>query len=596
MRKTRQFLLLTLGIVFFFSCEKQVPVSPSPQKPSSDLRKITLTAIFPTLTKSALQDGEKVLWTPGDKISVFYGSSQAEFTSTNAEPVSTAEFTGYIEAPSDISNEQLSLYGVYPYSSTNQLSEGVVTVSLPAEQPAVVGTFADDLSISVGRSTGTAMTFYNVCGLVELSVSREDVTKVTLSGLGDELLAGTLSVSIGSDGIPSVAGVTDGSTSVSVSAPEGEYLTPGAAYYLVVAPTVLSQGVKVGVETDEALMIKRIEKPLEVKRSVVSVLSGVDEGALPEFVPFADAAFKAYCVENFDTDGDGEISLAEAETVTQISCTDMGISSLGGIKYFPNLTVLECSNNDQIGVLDVSHLHSLRILLCGNTGLTTLDVTNNPDLVELDCAVNDLVALDVSGNSCLESLTVYSCSLHSLDLSGNPALRIIQADFNALEVLDVSNNPALTDLHCAGNQLTSLDVSGLSELNELHCDKNQLSVIDVSRNENLEVLNCSDNPISTLDISETPMLRDLACSGNQLSVLDVSNNPYLTYLCCENNALENLDLSNNPLLQSLRAESNPLEYIYVSVGQSMEVIEIPEGAQLIQKASNSTENFTREEW
>lgn len=54
-------------------------------------------------------------------------------------------------------------------------------------------------------------------------------------------------------------------------------------------------------------------------------------------VKFEDAAFKAYCVENFDTDKNGEISLEEAAKVLIIDCEGKGIASLEGIQYFTAL-------------------------------------------------------------------------------------------------------------------------------------------------------------------------------------------------------------------------------------------------------------------
>ena len=50
-----------------------------------------------------------------------------------------------------------------------------------------------------------------------------------------------------------------------------------------------------------------------------------------DVISFADANFKAYCAENFDTDGDGEISEDEANAVTAISASMLNVTSLIGI-------------------------------------------------------------------------------------------------------------------------------------------------------------------------------------------------------------------------------------------------------------------------
>ena len=53
-----------------------------------------------------------------------------------------------------------------------------------------------------------------------------------------------------------------------------------------------------------------------------------------------DSAFRTYCLENFDFDKDGKLSMEEAEKVTRIDINYKGIRSLTGIAYFKNLEIL----------------------------------------------------------------------------------------------------------------------------------------------------------------------------------------------------------------------------------------------------------------
>ena len=101
-------------------------------------------------------------------------------------------------------------------------------------------------------------------------------------------------------------------------------------------------------------------------------------------IVFSDAGFKNYCVTNFDTDGDGEISPYEAWFVTRIGCSDNGLISLEGIEYFSNLEYLDVSGNTLLSRLDVSK----------NTALASLDVSNNTSLASL--VVSETVKLIVS--------------------------------------------------------------------------------------------------------------------------------------------------------------------------------------------------------
>ena len=100
------------------------------------------------------------------------------------------------------------------------------------------------------------------------------------------------------------------------------------------------------------------------------------------FITFADAAFKACCVENFDTNSDGEISPEEAQAVTAIDCSGKNITSLVGIEYFTNLDTLNCSDNTSLTTIDVSSHTSLTTLnISGNTSLTTIDCNNGIHIV-----------------------------------------------------------------------------------------------------------------------------------------------------------------------------------------------------------------------
>ena len=80
---------------------------------------------------------------------------------------------------------------------------------------------------------------------------------------------------------------------------------------------------------------------------------------LPDtIIHFKDERFKAYLIQNFDTDQDGEISTEEALMIRVVYCNNMHIKSLRGIEYFTNLKILYCSEN-HIKSLDLSQNTSL---------------------------------------------------------------------------------------------------------------------------------------------------------------------------------------------------------------------------------------------
>ena len=112
---------------------------------------------------------------------------------------------------------------------------------------------------------------------------------------------------------------------------------------------------------------------------------------------FQDSAFKAYLVENFDRDGDNELSPEEAEFITRIDTPGTlsrpgKIRDLTGIEALTSLERLECSFEP---IKKLPRLpDSLQLLLCTNTDLEVfpdlpssvkdLEINNNR-LTHKDC-------------------------------------------------------------------------------------------------------------------------------------------------------------------------------------------------------------------
>ena len=570
-------------------------------------QELTITASLgePETRTERASDGS-VLWSPGDEISLFYGSGSAggsRFTAQNTETAKTVNFTGtigVITGGNNIAVEDTYFWAVYPYDAAASCDGSSITTMLPSVQTATAGTFADDLFPSMGRSQGLNMSFYNICGGIKFTVSEEGIKSVTLKSNSGEPIAGTISAAF-DNGVPVVTGVAGGSDSITLQAPAGETFATGQAYYFVMVPTVFETGFTLTFSKGYAVAERVITSKASIKRSVFGTMNTPDVGLEWEtlYVPIPDANFKAYMIQNFDTNGNGELDLDEAEAVTGIEVNTDNIESLEGIEYCKNLGYLSCygttsywseaeqryigsgqlskldvSQNtaltelycyrNQLTSLDVSQNTALTSLYCYYNQLTSLDVSQNTALIQLDCRYNQLTSLDVSKNSALTSLYCYYNQLTSLDVSKNTALYYLDCNYNKLTSLDVSQNTALKSLRCSSNQLTSLDVSKNTALAELYCSSNQLTSLDVSQNTALQSLSCQYNQLTSLDVSQNTALQSLNCYRNQLTSLDVSQNTALTYLNCSSNQLTSLDVGKNSALKSLRCYSNQLTSLDVS--------------------------------
>lgn len=157
------------------------------------------------------------------------------------------------------------------------------------------------------------------------------------------------------------------------------------------------------------------------------------------FTKITDDAFLESCLP-FDTNGDGKLSLEEAQEVKQITIYSKQIASLAGIEYFTSLETLECNGNPFTS-LDVSKNTALTILFCSECGLKTLDISKNTELKEFSCSNNQLTTLDLSSNT---KLTDADCSS------------------NKLTSMDISKNTALMWFSCYDNRMSALDATGMA--------------------------------------------------------------------------------------------------------------------------------------
>ncbi|MBR4848419.1 MAG: hypothetical protein IKV07_03570, partial [Bacteroidaceae bacterium] len=292
-------------------------------------------------------------------------------------------------------------------------------------------------------------------------------------------------------------------------------------------------------------------------------------------VNIPDANFKAYLTNRFDKNNDGEISLDEAEAITDIniSASLLQVKSMTGIEYFTNLETLDCSynkvttldlaNNTRLTNVNVSNNKLTSLVLPASVvsvdasanNLTTLDVSAAKELTALKVAGNKLASLNVVQNKDITSLDCDNNELASLDVTKLLSLTTLSCGDNNITILNVANNTLLTDIDCHGNSLTSLDLTKNIALNRLCCSENSLTILNLG-SANFKNINCADNNLISLNVALQTNLDSLNCSHNTLSQLDVTKCTRLTMLDCSHNALTSLNISYNKMLTSLDCSGN----------------------------------------
>ena len=254
----RFFTILSMAAVVFAACDKENETPGQKIDPAElvevtfdvSAKKNTISDVEKASTKTEIKEDGTVLWSVGDKVSVFYevngetGSSESEaLTAENIKADGSASIT--VKVPTAFTLAQFegtrSLSAVYPFDAAIAYVDGKINVSAPKVQD---GTFAH-ASLSVAEWTGSnSLTFENQCGLLRIEAVDADVSKITLKSADADVV--TLNV-------------------------------PGAGtYYAAVAPSTL-EGFSV-VLTDaegEELAKKVTAKPLVVEKGHVVPLGKV---------------------------------------------------------------------------------------------------------------------------------------------------------------------------------------------------------------------------------------------------------------------------------------------------------------------------------
>ncbi|WP_456439421.1 T9SS type A sorting domain-containing protein [Psychroserpens sp.] len=263
---------------------------------------------------------------------------------------------------------------------------------------------------------------------------------------------------------------------------------------------------------------------------------------------FKNALVNSNCVDtdgdgSFDNDADinndGEISMTEAQSVTDLRIRNSSIASLDGIENFSNLISLDCSSNE-LTSLDLISLTNLEELVCNNNQISSLDLDYLTNLLTLSCSSLQLTELNVSSLTNLESL------------------------------------------FCGGNQLTELNISNLTNLTYLGCSNNQLSILDISDSENLYYLDCFSNQLSSINFGNNSSLDTVYCFDNQLTSLDASSSSYIFEFDC----------SNNPNLTSIELGAS-IDYLTLNYTGLIEVDFIDTSIQYLNLRNNANLTYVK---
>ena len=166
-----------------------------------------------------------------------------------------------------------------------------------------------------------------------------------------------------------------------VSQNDGYLITPGEGLLLTLN---VQADASVSGELQASIKNFMMFETNETKHAMSDVTFKMTVPAINQNIQFADAAVKAICVANWDTDGDGELSMDEAAQVMDIGTlfkSNETITSFNELQYFTGLTIIgdsafcKCSDLTSITIPEsVNSIGNYAFYRC--TGLTSVILEN----------------------------------------------------------------------------------------------------------------------------------------------------------------------------------------------------------------------------
>ena len=354
----------------------------------------------------------------------------------------------------------------FTMKSGDDLAEsGVTYTATYGSAPLAVQTYSDEVVDLPMRatSTTTALHFRVTCGLLKLNLTK----------------AGESVKSIAVTGTPT----GDTETTYTLTCPTAQSIASGKDFFITLPAGTYTKFV-ITDSNDKFCTINASKGGLTIEANKIQPLS-FSSSLTFDCIWFPDANLRSLMLNGdknsnvHDTNGDGAISLSEAQAITSFSCSGGSITDLTGLEYCVNITNLNVSNNTGITSADLTTLTKLTNLDIGNTGITTLDLSQNTELAGLSLIqCSGLTTIDLSKNTKLQSLSAQSSGLTELSLLYNyPALASLEVGgCNSLETLRLYQCTGLTSLNLVNDlalkdlfvpyctNLTSMDVSNCSAL------------------------------------------------------------------------------------------------------------------------------------
>ena len=260
MKKYIQSMMAFAAIVSFASCSSEDNNTTIENESATKVMTFTATQEGNEASTRAILSGTNIHWDSEDKISIFDGTNNNQFTLTAGAGSTSGKFSG--EA-----GQSTSYTAVYPYQSTASLSgTNVTNVTIPATQTATANSFDNNAALMMAQSNSTTLEFKNVVGYVKVK-PKFACSKIELEAAegSSDILAGKGTLNW-NGGNPKINITEETSKTITLNGS----IAKDNSYYIVVPTGTLNRMWKITFTADDGKKYTRYcSKPLTIERNKI---------------------------------------------------------------------------------------------------------------------------------------------------------------------------------------------------------------------------------------------------------------------------------------------------------------------------------------
>ena len=250
--KTERLISAIAATVAVIACSKETAQDFTPvntQAPVAETGYFTADCGDPTKVTMDASDGYKLSWEADDKVAVYKvgGTELSQYTAKTAGATTVLE--------GEAVDTEAGYYAVYPLSAAAGFDgTSAITAKVAATQALSKDTLPENVMVAYTTGADAAFHFKNVGSLIQFTLSGNKVSRVAISAVDGEDVAGV--VDIANPASPAYT-VTSGFKTLDITPAGGAATFEAGTYYAAILPGTYAHGISVKVYNDEGKQASR---------------------------------------------------------------------------------------------------------------------------------------------------------------------------------------------------------------------------------------------------------------------------------------------------------------------------------------------------